>query len=271
MSSRFTFAALGSNPNAAKYAVQATQSSKVGSKNFVNTRVWDDQMPFPRHQARQADNPMTDFLGWIRYRWMFHDFRMFGISGAIRKHYYFGELWRRKDEKIFVGKDDNGNKYWFSRRSKGSYHTRFVEPVDAHWFRGQDPHCAPPMFQKWMTGNAAHTPAIMKARGEYGYNSRLGQPLPFKFKHSTFAMPNQGGEFAREPTYVPGPGMLVNPERKVLQDSGYTRWVSSKGNPQYMPFCGVHDHSDELLEEYYRGTWAFGRANKGNDHDEWKA
>lgn len=271
MTSRFTFGALGNNPRAAQYAEMAAQNSRVGSKNFVRTRMWDDIMPLPRHQARQADNPMKDFLGWIRYRWIFHDFRMFGLKKWFRYHYYLGEAWRRKDEKIFVGKDENGNKYWFSRRSKGSYHTRLVEPVDAHWFRGQDGHTAPPMWLKWLNGNAAHTPAQMKARGEYGHNSRLGMPLPFTFKHATYAMPNSGSSFGREPSFMPAVGHVVNPDHKALKEAGFSRWTPNAAMPHVMPYAGVHDYSDEVVEEFYRGQWAFGRINKGNDHDEWKA
>mmetsp|Transcript_880 Transcript_880/g.954 ORF Transcript_880/g.954 Transcript_880/m.954 type:complete len:271 (+) Transcript_880:19-831(+) len=270
MTSLFTFGAAGSNPRALDYARKAAMNSKVGSKNFVQTPFWDDRMPLPRHQARQHDNPVKDFLGWVRYRWIFHDFRLFGFRGFFRKHYYIGEAWRRKDEKIFVGKDENGNKYWFARRSKGAQNTRLVEPVDPHWFRGQDGHCAPPMWQKWLNGNLAHSPAQMKARGEYGHNSRMGQPLPYTIKHAPYAMP-MGAGVSREPSWVPYSGHLVHPEHKAMREVGWTRWERSKNNPQYMPFCGVHEYSDEVMEEYYRGTWAFGRLNKGNDHDEWKA
>lgn len=270
MTSYFTFGAFGTNPLATRYAQLAAKNSKCGSKNFVYTKTWDDPMPLPRHQGRQGDNPFLEFLGWIRLRWCIHDFRMFGFKGAIRKHYYIGEAWRRKDEKIFVGKDDNGNKYWLTRRSKGSFFCRIVEPVDPHWFRGQEPHVAPPMWLKWLMHNMAHTPAQMKARGEYGHNSRLGMPMPFNIKHSPFAIPNQGQTFGREPLYCPAPGMLINPERKVLEEAGWSRWTINKGVPTHMPFVGVHDYSDEVVEEYWRGHWAFGRVSKGNDHDEWK-
>jgi hypothetical protein len=40
--------------------------------------------------------------------------------------------------------------------------------------------------------------------------------------------------------------------------------------PSHPPFFGEHDFSDDLVEEYYRGHWAFCRSNKGSDHDEWK-
>ncbi|EPY35670.1 hypothetical protein STCU_01004 [Strigomonas culicis] len=227
-------------------------------------------MPGPRHNARQSDLPWKDSLTWARWRWIMHDFRMFGLGGFIYKHVYIGEAWRRKDEKIFVGKDENGNKYWMARRTQGTLFSRFVEPKDPHWFRGQAPHCAPPTWLKWLQFNAAHSPAQVRARGEWGLNSRMGMPLPFNIKYDDFSPLNWGETWSRDPMWVAGPLQLVNPERKALQEAGFSRWVQNQGNPLYMPFCGVHDYSDELVEEYYRGQWAFGRTSKGNDHDEWR-
>lgn len=270
MSSYFTCSSLGSNPAASKYAVQAVKASKCGSKNFVYTPVHDNRHAFPRHHHRQSDVPWRDSFSTQRLRWIFHDFRMFGLWGAIKKHYYIGEAWRRKDEKIFVGKDENGNKYWMSRRTTGALQNRFIEPKDPHWFRGQEPHAAPPMWIKWLNGNAAHTPAQVQARGEWGLNSRLGRTLPFNIKYDNWSPLNWGSMWSRDPMWVSGPGMLIHPERRTLQEAGYSRWVVNQGQPAYMPFCGVHDAPDELVEEYYRGQWAFGRTSKGNDHDEWR-
>lgn len=148
--------------------------------------------------------------------------------------------------------------------------TRMVEPADPHWFRGQSPHTAGPMWLKWMQGNAAHTPAQVQARGEWGLNSRLGMPLPFNIRYNEWSPLNWGEIYSRDPMWVSAPGMLVNPERRALEEAGYSRWMLNKGQPLYMPFCGVHDYPDELVEEYYRGQWAFGRESKGNDHDEWR-
>lgn len=270
MTSLFTHGAMGSNPLAARYGAMAVKASKCGTKNFVYTKAHDDRHPAPRHHHRQSDVPWRDSFWWNRLRWIVHDFRMFGLAGAIRKHYYIGECWRRKDEKIFVGKDENGNKFWMSRRTQGSLFTRFVEPVDPHWFRGQYGHAASPMWIKWLQGNSAHTPAQVKARGEWGLNSRMGQPLPFNIKYDTWSPVNWGEEYTRDPMWVPTPTSLLNPEYNALKEAGFSRWMHNKGMPQYMPFCGVHDYSDELVEEFYRGQWAFGRTSKGNDHDEWK-
>ncbi|CCW69481.1 unnamed protein product [Phytomonas sp. Hart1] len=270
MSAFFTFGAYGTNPFAPRYAKMATQSSKCGSKNFVYTKVHDDPMPGPRHHHRQSDVPWRDSFSWNRMRWIIHDFRMFGLFGALKKHYYIGESWRRKDEKIFVGKDEFGNKYWMSWRTSGSMGTRLVEPADPHWFRGQSPFTANGIWRKWLQGSVAHTPAQIKARGEWGLNSRAGIPMPFNIKNDSWSPINWGIFWSRDPAWVPGVGNLVNPERRVLQEAGFTRWVHNQGQPIYMPFCGVHDVSDELVEEYYRGHWAFGRSSKGNDHDDWQ-
>ncbi|KAG8340738.1 hypothetical protein TRVL_08435 [Trypanosoma vivax] len=270
MSSVFTHGALGGNPMAQKYGRMASVASLCGSKNFVFTHCHDDRHAFPRHHHRQSDTPWKDSFSWNRIRWWIHDFRMFGLWGALKRHYYIGEPWRRKDEKIFVGKDENGNKYWLARRSQGSFHVRMVEAADPHWFRGQAPHTASPMWMKWMQGNAAHTPAQVRARGEWGHNSRLGMALPFNIKYDEYSPINNGETYTRDPMWVSAPGLLVNPERRALEEAGYSRWVINKGMPLYMPFCGVHDYPDELVEEYYRGQWAFGRASKGNDHDEWR-
>lgn len=270
MTSVFTYGAYGANSMAKKYGEMAVRSSKCGSKNFVYTKAHDDAHSFPRHHHRQGDNPVRLSFTWARWRWIVHDFRMFGLFGAVRKHYYIGEAWRRKDEKIFVGKDENGNKYWQSRRAQGTFFVRIIEPADPHWFRGQSPHAASPMWLKWMQGGAAHTPAQMKARGEWGHNSRLGIPMPFNIKYNEWSPLNAGNIYTRDPMWVAGPGLLVNPERRALQESGFSRWMWQKGLPVYMPFCGVHDYSDELVEEFYRGQWAFGHESKGNDHDEWR-
>ncbi|CAD2216727.1 hypothetical protein AGDE_12768 [Angomonas deanei] len=99
----------------------------------------------------------------------------------------------------------------------------------------------------------------------------MGRPLPFNIEYDDFSPLNWGETWSRDPMWVSAPGLLVNPERKVLQESGFTRWVQNQGMPSGMPFTGVHDFSDELVEEYHRGQWAFGRRNKGGDIDEWRA
>lgn len=255
---------------AQKYGQLAAKASKCGTKRFVYTKMWDDRHAFPRHHHRQSDVPWRDCFTFARYRWIVHDFRMFGLWGALKKHYYIGESWRRKDEKIFMGKDEHGNKYWMARRTSGVLSGRLIEPADMHWFRGQSHRAASGLWQKWLQQNLAHTPAQIQARGEYGLNSRVGRTLPFNIRNELWSPIGFADGNYRDPSYIPGPGSLLNPERRQLEEAGYARWANMSGIPQNMPYCGVHDESDEMLHEFYRGQWAFGRASKSVDSDEWK-
>lgn len=271
MAMRLTAPAIGSNPNAALYGAKAVIASKVGSRRFVFLSFYDDKIPFPAHKMKQSDEPWKDNFWWTRIRWWVHDFRMFGLKAALKRHYYIGEPWRRKDEKIFVGKDDLGTTYWLSRRSQGSFNTRIMDPIDNHWFRGSDVHAAPPMWFKWMVGNLAHTPAQMQARGEWGYNARAGRPGPFNIRHEIYSPLNGGTYFNRDPHMSTNPYSLLNPERRALAEAGNSRWTMMKGGASSYPYMGVHNYSDELVEEYYRGQWPFSRVNKSGDADGWSA
>ncbi|RNF12036.1 NADH:ubiquinone reductase (H(+)-translocating) [Trypanosoma rangeli] len=98
-----------------------------------------------------------------------------------------------------------------------------VEPVDPHWFREQAPYTTSPMWLKWMQGNAAHTPAQMKARGEWDHTSLLGMPLPLNIKYDEFSLINADEIFSRDTMWVAAPCFLVNPERRALEEAGYSR------------------------------------------------
>lgn len=269
---QLTKGAINSNPRAAAYAAMAKSQTEVGTKHYYHFPPLDDAMPWPAHHARQHDNPLKECFPWVRWQWTLHDFRIYGLWKALKKNYYMGEQRRRKDERIFCGKDENGVCYYMARRSRGSHQGRWFEAPDSHWFRGQDMHAPPALFHKWLTGNAAHTPAQVKARGEWGHNSRMGIPLPFNIRHRSWHLLAGGIAFMRDPTYIPGAGHIVNPQYKIMEEAGFSKWgVTNKGYPMHMPFAGVHDFSDEVVEEFFRIHSPFGRANKGNDHDEWRA
>jgi hypothetical protein len=211
-------------------------------------------------------------LAWRRYRWYFHDFRMFGLWGALRKHYYMGEAWRRKFEKIFCGKDELGNKYWQSFETTGSYHMRFFEPKDPHWFRnGLFSHA--PTYRRWLLYGVAHTPAQVRARGEYGHCSRMGNPV-MDIRYSPNMMPfglDLGNSAIQQgPAPVISVHCILHPDHKKMKEAGFTRWTWNQGFPTTVPFSGDHGCSDELVEEYFRMHWAFGRTSKANDSDGWK-
>lgn len=277
MSSAWTLSKIGSNPRAEAYGAAAKAiATATGTKHFYYFPPHEDRNAWPSHKASTGckgvvDNPFKEMFGFIRWRWVLHDFRVFGLRKALRKHYYVGEQWRMKDEKIFCGEDENGNKYWMSRRSRGSNQGRFVEPADPHWFRGQCLQTPNAAWSKWLVWNSAHSPVQIKARGEYGLNSRNGIPLPFSIRHSWSGPQQQGTQFMRDPAHI-WPTHLVSPHYRVMKEAGFSKWgVVNKGFPVHAPFHGVHDFPEEVEEEYYRVHSAFSRANKGNDHDEWRA
>ena len=270
MTSWFTMPMHGTNPLATTWGAVAKQSSKVGSCRFVFLPQNDDRQNF-RFNKGLTDNPFRDHWGWVKWRWNFHDFRMFGLFGALRKHYYIGEAWRRKDEKIFMGKDPSGNKYWMGRRSGSSNYGKIIEPADPHWFRGQDPGGTTAPWHKWLTSQSAHTPAAVRARGELGRNSHSTNNGPFNYKHTRFDHLLRFHNTWRDPGYC-FDAQLLNPDYKVLEEAGFSRWFQMQAQvsgPVHPPFFGEHAFSDDLVEEYYRGQWAFCRSNKGTDHDNW--
>jgi hypothetical protein len=270
MTSRFTVCMKGTNPNAQMYAAAAKNASSVGSKKFVFFPIHDDRLGTSFGSKGRTDNPILNSWWCQKYRWIWHDFRMFGLFGTLRKQYYFGEAFRIKCERIFAGKDEEGNKYWFTRRA--ACQTRMVEPVDPHWFRGADAGGQHPAWQKWLFQHTAHSPAVMRARGERSMMTHWVDTNTFLnvkwHRHSQF--------FHAATTRDPGMfhnASLLNPDYKIMEEAGFSRWFqlqTNVGGPVHPPFFGEHDFSDDLVEEYYRGQWAFCRSNKGTDHDEWR-
>ncbi len=254
--------------NAVKYGEMARKAAARGSKRYVHLPIWDDRHPFPMHRGRGSDEPIRNFRGWTRWRWLIHDFRVFGFKETVRKHYYLGENWRQKGERIFAGQDELGNKYWYTWDAPRNGVGRWVEPADPHHFRGQDAQTCPPPWQTWLNAMVAHTPAMIKARGEYGMHGRMaGAHVTFNYRwHKdiwNFGMGN-------DPTYVPTTGMIMSPWYKLLKESGFSRWVPNRGLPTHMPMVQPHDVKQEVVEEFYRGQNAFCRWSKGHDHDEWR-
>ena len=251
-----------------KYAALARKSASRGSFRFVYNAHWDDREPWPNHFGRQGDNPFKNSYGWLKFRWLVHDVRVYGFKESIRKWYYLLDTWRNKGEKIFAGEDENGNRYWFSHMSKatsGIRGGRFFEPADPHWFRGADYHTPPPKYMAWLLGMTAHTPAQIKARGEWGIHGRqTGGQVLWQVRHRQDFM-HQGND----PTWLPNNQMLVSPWYRILRESGFAHF-NYTSNPSSAPFIGEHDVKQEVVEDFYRHTAPAARWSRGQDHDEWR-
>lgn len=253
----------------AKYAEMARKSASRGSKRFVYNDIWDSREPFPNHFGRQGDNPFKNSYGWLKIRWLVHDVRIYGFRESFRRWYYLLDTWRNKGERIFAGEDENGNKYWhshMSKRTSGQNGGRFIEPADPHWFRGQDYHTPPPSWALWLAGVVAHTPAQVKARGEFGPHGRAqsGQTM-MAYRHSA----THGIMTGNDPTHVAHNGMIVSPWLGLLKESGFANF-NYNANPVHEPFAGEHDVKQEVVEDFYRHTAPFCRWSRGHDHDEWR-
>lgn len=250
-----------------KLAELARKSASRGTYYFSFNDCWDSRQPWPQHRGRQGDNPLANFGGILRYKWFIHDCRQFGFIKTITRWYYLCESWKGRGEKIYCGMDEIGNKYWTTNDAAHINGARFVEPADPHWFRGQDAQCCPPMWQQWMTYCTAHSPAQLKARGEYGPHGRQGRMHPFNVQwHQSAIVLGLG----TDPTYVPQTGMLVSPWYKRLKEGGFCRWVTNVVYPTDPPFMGPHDIKPEIVEDFYRNNNLNCRWSKGHDHDEWK-
>jgi hypothetical protein len=261
-------AAAGKQVATKNYAAMAKKSASRGSFRYVHVAFWDDKEPWPNHWGRQGDNPFKNSYGWLRYRWMVHDVRIYGFRESFRRWYYLLDVWRMRGERIFAGEDDNGNRYWFSHMSKanaGLKGGRFIEPADPHWFRGQDHHTPSPAWLLWLAGNTAHTPAQIKARGEWGPHGRqAGGIVPWRVQHrgDTFTSGN-------DPGALPSNQMLVSPWYKLLKESGFSHFNMNM-NPVHAPFLGEHDVRQEVVEDFYRHLGPYTRWSRGHDHDEWR-
>lgn len=261
------------NPRAAHYAGLARQSASRGSKRFVFTVYGDDLQPFPSHYARFAwdDNPLKGFWTWVRYRWLFHDFRMFGLKETLKKQYYMGEAWRRRDERIFCGKDENGNKYWVSRKNGAKMGGRLFEPVDPHWFRGQDGAEIPPGYAIWWQYNRAFTPAQEKARGEHGPHTHSTTfATPWRIKWTAKNPTSHGNAAIFDPWMSHQPGMLWCEHQPVIKEAGYSGWTTQVGRPSHTPFFGEHDIPEDTVLAYWRRIPFHMKSSHSIDGDEWR-
>jgi NADH:ubiquinone oxidoreductase subunit len=259
-------AAVGAN----KYALMARKSAQRGSKRFVYVQAHDDRQAWPSNRGRgQTDNPFKNYRGWTRFRWCVHDVRIYGLWDAGKKFYYLLDSWRQRGERVYCGSDELGNQYYMSHDSCGqsNKHGRMVIPADPHVLRGQDGHCCPPEWQAWLHGNLAHTPAQIKARGEYGPHGRISKSNTMwnvRWRSDNF---NQG--LANDPTYTPTTSVLVSPWYKLMEESGFSVYNYNM-NPTHAPFLQPHDVKQEVVEDFYRQQHAFCRQSKGQDHDEWR-
>jgi len=251
----------------AQYAAMTRKSASRGSFRYVHVAIWDDREPFPNHFGRQGDNPFKNSYGWLRFRWMVHDVRLYGIRESIRKWYYLQDTWRNRGERIFAGEDELGNKFWFSHMSKatsGIKGGRFVEPKDPHWFRGQDYHVTHPSWMLWLAGCTAHTPAQIKARGEWGPHGRVcNGTTMWNVRWRADHVQGHGND----PTYVPSNTILVSPWYKLIKEAGFSRYIYNM-NPVHAPFAGEHDVKQEVVEDFFRMQAPTCRWTRGHDHDE---
>ena len=127
-----------------RFAEMARKSATRGSKNFIWLQPHDERIYFPSWRGKQSDNPLLNWRGTWKWRWILMDFRIFGFKEAIRKNYYMSVAWHHRGERIYMGSDENGNKYWQSWDAQRSGGGRWVEPADPHWFRGWDSQTPPP-------------------------------------------------------------------------------------------------------------------------------
>jgi hypothetical protein len=252
----------------ADFALMAKKSAGRGSKNYVHLTMHDDRNCYPARNFQWDDNPFRAWRGWQRWRWLIHDIRVFGSWETLRKNHYLQAVWHKKSEKIYHGRDENGNTYWSTNDGMRIQGGRWIEPVDPHWFRGSDAYTCPPDWFGWLTGNFAHTPAEMQARGELGLNGRCGgttHPWHLEYVPGMFLL-----GAGLDPTFVPQTTVVFSPWYKQMKEAGFSRWVNNIGRPLTLPFMGEHDVKDEVVEEFYRGQAAYQRWSRGHDHDEWK-
>ena len=244
----------------------ARKSAGRGSYRFVFLTHHDDKFPFPPKLTHHDDNPFRNNKIWFRFRWLIQDLRMFGAWETLRKIHYLQIVWLRKGEKIYSGRDENGNTYWNSHQGCRGQGGRWMEAVDPHWFRGADFHAAPPAWEAWLRGMIAHTPEQIKARGEYGTHGRIGGTNPWSIGFYTGQIASHG----IDPTYVPQTAVIFSPWYKTLKEAGFARWAINTSMPLYAPLVQPHDVKPEVVEEFYRGQAAYHRWSRGHDHDEWK-
>jgi hypothetical protein len=256
--------------NAAKFAEMARKSAGRGTKNFIWLQIHEEGTCLPSWYKRGAwicDNPFINMKGTRKFRWFVHDFRVFGVKETIRKMWYLHSAWVRPGERIFMGQDENGNKYWQTWDGGRAGGGRWVEPADPHWFRGWDPYTPPPPWQAWLGGMIAHTPAAIQARGEWGPNGRCYKSqTPFNVRWRPDLL-NFG--LGMDPVHVPSNSVFFSPWSNIVKEAGYARYIYNR-NPLYVPML-MSDLKQEIVEDFYRRDMPFCQWNKGQDHDEWRA
>ena len=249
-----------------RMAEMTRKSAQRGSKNFVWVQPFDERMYWPSWRGQQSDNPFAQWRGTWKFRWIIMDFRIFGFKEAIRKNWYMQCAWHSRGERIYMGTDENGNKYWQSWDAQRSGGGRWVEPADPHWFRICT-HVPPPAWQMWLGGVMAHTPAIMQARGEWGPHGRMAKSLtPFNVRWRADLMTSVGND----PTHVPSNSVFFSPWSSLLKEAGYARYIYNR-NPMWAPMVQPHDLKQEIVEDFFRRDMPFCQWHRGQDHDEWRA
>lgn len=249
-----------------RFAEMARKSAARGSKNFIWLQPHDERMYFPSWRGKQSDNPFVNWRGTTKFRWVLMDFRIFGFKEAIRKNWYLNNVWHARTERIYMGTDENGNKYWQSWDAQRSGGGRWVEPADPHWFRGWDSHTPPPAWQMWLGGAIAHTPAIIQARGEWGPNGRLTRcHSPFNVRWRPDLTQHTGNDASHCPTN----SVFFSPWSNILKEAGYSRYIYNR-NPMWVPMIQPHDLKQEIVEDFFRRDMPFCQWHRGADHDEWR-
>lgn len=262
------YAAKSKSGNAAKHAAMARFGAMRGSKHYLHDEIVDERRSMPIVSVpRGSDNPFKYWRGWTRFRWQLHDIRVFGLWGWGRRIYYLGLAWHKKGEKVFMGFDENGNMYWEANESGPHMMSghRFVEPVDPHWFRGGDIHTPPHVWYQWLQEVTAHSPAVVKARGEYGVHGRYGQSSAYNLRWYQSCLDSHG----IDPCYVPQAGVIVSPWLKQYREAGFSRWTMNILTPLWTPLEQPHDLKPEVVEDFYRMLPHANRWSRGHDHDQW--
>jgi hypothetical protein len=253
-----------------KYVVMTKKSAERQSMNFVHCSHWDDFANFPMNHNRQGgadDRSFKNYRGWTRYKWAYHDFRLFGFWTTIRKHWHDPFLSRR-GERIFAGKDEVGNKYWFTWDGTSSFNNRWYEAPDTHPLRaGADPWACVPKWIYWLAKCHAHTPAQIAARGEWGPHGRNpGKVTPFNVLWDKDMLVN----WHSDPGYLPSNWHILSPYYEMQREAAFTRYGPNRGMPVHMPMVQPHDIKPEVVEDFWRNQQAWCRWSRGQDHDEWK-
>lgn len=250
------------------YSAWSKYSASRGSKRHVHNERIDERRSWPIvHAPRASDNPLKNWRGWTRLRWITHDIRTFGAWNWWYRAWYMGLAWIKKGEKVFMGFDENGNKYWESNEgpSKAFSGNRMIEPADPHWFRGGDIHTAPHVWYQWLQNVTQHTPSIVKARGEYGAHGRYGGNQPYNLRWYQSCLDSHG----IDPTYVPQAAVVMSPWKKQYAEAGYSRWTMNMLMPMWAPMEQPHDLKPEVVEDFYRMLPHANRWSRGHDHDQW--